>query len=210
MSKINISGILRAITRGRASLSDTNALLVAVSGIDAAGKTTVTNKLAFSLREDGLEVAMISLEKWHNPRRRPISGPSPAVTYYQEAYRWPPLFERLLLPLKQNRQVTLKNALIEVAPEQFQTQTYEFHDVDIVLVDGIFLLKPQLRTYFDMAFWIDVSFMTALNRALKVKPRGVSISQYMTNFQKVYFPAQRLHIERDTPQDIANAVYPND
>ena len=210
MGKINISGMLKAITRGRASIAPDNALLVAISGIDAAGKTTVSGKLAFSLREEGLEVAMISLEKWHNPRKRPISGPKPAVTYYQEAYKWQPLFEQLLLPLKQTRSVALKNATIEVAPEQFQTQNYEFAAVDVVLVDGVFLLKPQVRAYFDLGFWVEVSFTTALNRALKVKPRGVSISQYMANFQKVYFPAQRLHIERDTPQDVANAVYPND
>ena len=41
MGKINISGMLKAITRGRASIAPENALMVAISGIDAAGKTTV-------------------------------------------------------------------------------------------------------------------------------------------------------------------------
>lgn len=209
MSKINIGNMIKAGMRGYASLAGSRALLIAISGIDAAGKSTLAGKLAYGLREEELNVATISVEKWHDPRRTQL-GNKPVSDYYQNAYKPKPLFEKLVLPLKQARSVSLQNAIVEVANGQHRTQNYSYEAVDVIILEGIFLLKPALLAHYDLSFWVECSFTTALRRALKVKPKGISVSQFMANFQKIYFPAQRLHIERDAPQAAATAIYPND
>ena len=49
----------------------------------------------------------------------------------------------------------------------YREHRYQFREVDIILLEGIFLLKKSQRHHFDLACWVDCSFATALARAVK-------------------------------------------
>ena len=48
--------------------------------------------------------------------------------------------------------------------------TFDFHDVEVIVLEGIFLLKREFRALYDLAFWVECSFETALARALRRAP----------------------------------------
>ena len=55
--------------------------------------------------------------------------------------------------------------------------TYDFRDIDVVLVEGTFIFKQAHRSYFDIAVWIDCSLETALERALRRGQEGLPLPE---------------------------------
>jgi hypothetical protein len=80
----------------------------------------------------------------------------------------------------------------------------------VVLVEGIFLFKREHQELFDLAVWVDCSFPTALARALVRTQEGLSAAETIRAYQTIYFPAQKIHFERDNPRETADLILNND
>lgn len=198
------------VARTAAGANPTRAVLVAISGIDASGKGALALSLAQQLQARGLKTALIALDPWHEPQSVRFSSRQPAEHFYTHAFRWDELFASLILPLKQNRSVTLTTTLIEIAQDKFYSHTYRFENVDVILLEGIFLLKRDLRSHYDLAFWVECSFDAALRRAVMRNQEGADPWDIVKDYQTIYFPAQRVHFEKDAPLDSADLVYLNE
>ena len=48
----------------------------------------------------------------------------------------------------------------------YRKHIYQFTDIDVILLEGIYLLKRQFQSTYDLSFWIECSFETALSRAI--------------------------------------------
>ena len=44
---------------------------------------------------------------------------------------------------------------------------YDIGDVDVIALEGIYLMKRTFREYYDLALWVEWSFKTVLIRALR-------------------------------------------
>ena len=84
-----------------------------------------------------------------------------------------------------------------------------FHDLDVVVLEGIYLLKRDFRHIADLAFWVECSFQTALDRAIRRAQEGLSTEDTIEAYQRIYFPAQRIHFQRDDPKTFAKALIHN-
>lgn len=202
--------VVSAIIETRKALPPERALLVGISGIDASGKGFVTAKLARQLRERGWNVAAIGVDGWLNLPHVRFNPEDPAAHFYEHAIRFGEMFERVVLPLRDTRSATVESDFAEETATTFRKHRYDFRDIDIVILEGIFLLKPAYRQYFDLTVWIDCPFSTALQRAIarcqeKLPPRETEHA-----FETIYFPAQRIHFERDDPRATADIILTND
>jgi uridine kinase len=92
----------------------------------------------------------------------------------------------------------------------YRKQLYEFKDIDIILLEGIYLLKRQYQTYYDLSFWIDCTFETALERALARGQEGLPPEATIKAYRSIYFPAQEVHFAQDEPKRAASAIITND
>jgi uridine kinase len=181
-------------------------LLVAVSGIDGSGKTTVSRRLAGLLDALGLRTALIHLDPWHNPPEVRFSADDPGRHFYATAFRFDELFEHLVEPLRLARSVHLPIELTRLPENDAFLHTYDFDDVDVILLEGIFLLKRELVAKYDLAYWIECPFETALGRALARNQEGQSEAELRRDYHTIYFPAQHIHLSDDRPRDAARAV----
>jgi uridine kinase len=193
---------LRRISRKQASL-------VGISGIDASGKGYVTAQLAERLRDHGWKVGAICADDWLNLPSVYMNEEHPAEHFYEYAIRLEDMFERLVLPLKQTRQVDLFANCANPRATVHRPQRYKFHKIDIVLLEGIFLFKPPYRDHFDLKVWIDCSFDVALQRAVARGQEGLPPEETKRAFETIYFPAQRIHLDRDRPVENADIVFCN-
>jgi uridine kinase len=82
--------------------------------------------------------------------------------------------------------------------------------VDVILLEGIYLLKEAYRQLYDLSIWIECSFETALKRAVARAQEGLTPAETIRAYQTFYFPAQRLHFEFDAPMRAADIVLRND
>jgi uridine kinase len=120
------------------------------------------------------------------------------------------MFSQLVLPLHDSRSIRIVANFVEkTASAAYRRHQYEFTDVDVIVLEGIFLLTRQLRGYYDPSFWIDCSFETALHRAIARAQEGLSPQATMTAYRTIYFPAQRIHMMRDKPR-VGAAIIQND
>ena len=120
------------------------------------------------------------------------------------------MFERLVLPLKIGRAIDVMADFADETSAGFRRHRYEFHDIDIILLEGIFLFKRKFASHFDLKIWIECSFETAIRRAIIRSQEGLDRDATITAYESIYFPAQRYHFQTDEPQSAVDFVYVND
>jgi uridine kinase len=201
---------ISAIIENRKAVSPQRALLVGISGIDAAGKGFVTARIAESLEKRGKNVAVINIDGWLNLPHVRFHWSDPARHFYDNAIRFDEMFERVVLPLRDTRNVNVESDFAEETATTFRKCHYAFRDIDVVLLEGIFLLKPAYRHHFDLTIWVDCSFETALERAITRCQEGLPAAETIEAFETIYFRAQRIHLARDNPREAADIVLTND
>lgn len=209
-SGIDIEALVSLILNRRRGTPPARALLVGISGIDGAGKGFVAGKVAAELRRNGWNPAVIHADRWLNLPHVRFNAENPGLHFYRHALRLNEMFGGLVLPLKANRWVEVEADFATEAAERFRRRLYSYRDVDVVLVEGIYLFRRDLQSYFDLKIWLDCSFETALDRAVARGQEGLSPDQTIAAYQRIYFPAQRVHAVTDWPKEAADLVVPND
>jgi uridine kinase len=195
----------------RTAIPPERALLVAISGIDGAGKGYITQQISSRLTSLYPCVVTINVDGWLSLPGNRFSQERPAEHFYENGIRFAEMFEECVLPLKQHRSHRVEVRLADATNAgQYRQHVYDFKDVDIVLLEGIFLLKRAFRVYYDLAIWVDCTFETALDRALRRGQEGLPPEQAMADYERIYFPAQRMHLEKDNPRQAADVVIVND
>jgi len=190
-------------------MSAERGLLVGISGIDASGKGYVTAKLAEQIGRKGFNVAVVNVDGWLNLPPIRFSRQNPAQNFYKNALRLEEMFERLILPLKESRRVILTADFTEETATKYRKHEYFYKDVDVILLEGIFLFKNEFVKHFDAKFWIECFFEIALRRAVERVQENLSPAAAVWAYETIYFPAQRLHFTRDRPQNSADLIWFN-
>lgn len=158
--------------------------VVGVSGIDGAGKSWLCGRLGEALVERGLRTVTLGVDNWRTAPGERFRGPEWGRRFYESAYRWDEARAALDLACR---------------PSQH----------DIVLFEGIFALANERRGWFDLTIWVDCPFDVALGRALERNQEGREPEALLDEYERVYWPAQRLHLERDRPHERADWVFNN-
>lgn len=205
-----IDQVVRKILERRANIPETRSLLVGVSGIDGCGKGYLTSQLQAHLALHGVIPALLNVDGWLNLPERRFDHNAPATNFYDNAIRLDQFFNQLVLPLRDRRSVHLIADFVEETAANYRQHSYDYDDVSVVLVEGIFLFKPLYRKYFDLAIWIDCSFPTALARAIDRAQEGLSPANTIAAYDTIYFPAQRIHLAQDKPRENADLIFEND
>ena len=193
----------------RASVPRERAALVAVSGIDGCGKGWLTRKIVDDLQARGINAANINIDGWLNLPAKRFGDKNPAEHFYLHAIRFEEMFAQLVLPLREARSIRVETDFAEETATTYRKQLYEFTDIDIIVLEGIYLLKQAFRNYYDLSIWIDCSFAKALERALARGQEGLPPADTIRAYETIYFPAQDIHFKRDDPQQAAEIIVDN-
>lgn len=139
-------------------------LLVAVDGRDGAGKSLFADGLADALREDGSTVFRASADDFHRPRAaRYARGRTSAEGHYLDSYDTDALLDRLLRPFRAG--APFVRATHDLDEDRAVDPEAETAPADAVLVvDGLFLLRPELRDVWNWSVWLDVPLDVAFGR----------------------------------------------
>jgi len=194
----------------RSKIRSNRALLVGISGIDASGKGFITSRLASVLRDRGFRVAGTNVDGWLSlPEIRFYPDDLPG-NFYRNGLRLDEMFESLVLPLRDRRSIRLEANYTEETATAYRRHRYNFDNVDIILLEGIFIFKRNYVRQFDLRIWIECSFETALRRAIARSQEGLTPEETVAAYERIYFPAQRIHFANDDPRSAADVIYPNE
>ncbi len=207
---MNIDAIIEMLMAQRVSVPNERAMLVAISGIDGSGKGYITQQIATRFQQQPLAIATVNIDGWLNLPDQRFGTVNPAEHFYHHAIRFDALFTQLVFPLRDQRSISLDMDYTEETAIEYRQHRYQFTDIDIILLEGIYLLKRQFQSYYDLSIWVDCSFETALERAIARSQEGLSPEATVTAYQTFYFPAQEYHFVFDHPKSSATVIINND
>ena len=210
MHENNVKKLSELVLKEYRSYGKQNVFTVAISGIDASGKGFVSNLLQSELEKQDLKIANINIDPWQNPITLRLQKENPAEDFYKLVFRWDDFFTQLITPLKKNGSIYFDTMLIRTDADEYYPYTYNFSDVNILLVEGIFLFKKEFIKFYDLKIWIDCSFNTGLQRAILRNSENLSEGQLLRDYNTYYYPAQRYHFQQDNPQKSSDIIYCND
>lgn len=205
-----ISEIVDAIITKFNSISSQDCVLVAISGIDGSGKSTIARKVVDELNSRNLNTVLFTIDLWHYPQEVRFSKENPGEHFYQHSFRLDELFNSVLEPLKQNRSIDVEVNLLDYLKDSYYKHRFNYQNVDVIILEGIFILQQDLRHYYDLSFWIECSFESALKRAILRNQEGLSKKELITDYETIYFPAERFHFAKDNPQAFVDGIFLND
>jgi uridine kinase len=206
----DLTTVVDQILLARQRVPAERSVLVAISGIDGCGKGYFTARLGEALQSKNVRVAKINIDGWLNLPVRRFSKSDPAAHFYRFAIRFEEMFAQLVLPLRDQRSVRVEADYAEETASAFRREVYAFDDVDVILLEGIYLLKREFQTYYDLAYWIDCTEATALERAIARGQEHMTPAATARAYWTIYFPAQEIHLQRDDPRAAATAILSND
>ena len=188
-------------------------LRVAVDGLDASGKTTLADELVKPIEERGRPVLRASLDGFHCSRseryRRGIDSPE---GYYEDSFDYPSLLDSLLIPLGPGGDLLYRTAVFDYRSERaVQAAPQQARKDAILLLDGIFLLRPELDRYWDFRIYVWVSVNESLRRGvLRDSPALGSPDEVRARYLARYLPGQQRYYEMVNPQQLADAIVRNE
>ena len=201
--------VLDRVAKRIAGLAGGRPVLVGIDGVDGAGKTVFADELAEVLQSRRIPVVRASVDGFHNPRAvRYRRGRSSPEGFFLDSYDYPALRELLLDPLQPEGGRQIVRAVYDVATEQPVQAELETVAQDTVLVfDGIFLHRPELRDAWDVSAFLDVGFEVSIPRGAA---RGYGDPDPAAASNRRYVEGQRLYLARCKPYEHATLVIDNE
>lgn len=183
-------------------------LRVAVDGPDAAGKTRLADDLARVLRRQR-EVIRVSVDGFHRPaavRRR--RGPLSAEGYYRDSFDHDAIVDSVLRPVGPGGDGRYLPAAYDHRLDEAVPPSYRKAPAGaILLFDGVFLLRPELRDHWDVTVHLHVepeeTLRRALDRDLDLFGSADAVRQ---RYRERYLPGQDLYRTEARPLDQADIV----
>ncbi len=206
----NLHTVVEEILEARSSIPSQRSVITAITGIDGCGKGYVTARIVDALRTKDLRAVVINVDGWLNLPNGRFDASNPAEHFYLHAFRFEEMFAQLVLPLRDRRSLRIVADHAEETSTEYRRQVYEFEDVDVIALEGIYLLKRAFQALYDLSIWIECSFDTALERAIPRAQEGLSPKETIRAYRTIYFPAQEIHLQRDNPKAGATLIVNND
>lgn len=201
----------KLIAGARRTTPPHRSLLVAVSGIDGAGKGYWSAQIVQALQSTGLRAAVVNIDHWLALPAERFNPATPGRTFYERGIRFDQMLTDLVRPMQQARSLrTTIDAADATMADRYRRRTIALENMDVLVIEGIFLLKRELRDEFDLRIWIDCTFDTALERALDRGQEGLPEREVIRDYHTVYFPAQQIHLQVDDPKGRADFIAVND
>ena len=206
----DLQTVVSQILDARRSVPAQRSVLAAITGIDGCGKGYVTARIVNALQTKGIRAAGINIDGWLNLPHKRFTAPNPAEHFYLHALRFEEMFVQLILPLRDQRSLRIEADFAEETATEYRRHLYEFVDIDVIALEGIYLLKRTFLAYYDLSIWIECSFETALERAIARAQEGLPPEDTVRAYRTIYFPAQEIHFQRDNPKAAAMVIVNND
>lgn len=169
--------------RERVRCVNTAPVLVGISGIDCAGKSTFADAVLHELGKAVTEVRLVHVDDFIIPSKdRKVAGTA-HVDYFENTFN----FDSFVKKLKSEAEAT---------------------GLQVVVGEGVFLFRKEIVDIWDLRIWLEMSPERSIERGATRDADffgglDIASTQYSTRFM----PAYKYHIERDQPAESADYVF---
>ncbi len=201
--------ILHQVAAAILALPASYILRVAIDGVDGSGKTFFADELATLLQPSGREIIRASVDGFHNPREvRYRRGKDSPEGFFRDSYNYPALNAALLDPLGPGGSRCYRTAIFDHRTDAPVTVLEQQAAPDAILVfDGIFLHRPELRGCWDFSIFLEVGFDVTYQR---MAGRDGCPSDPHAPENRRYLEGQQMYLRECDPRGKATMVIDNE
>ena len=181
-----------------------NVFMIAIDGVDAAGKTTFASTLSEELRNREHNVIEASMDGFHNPREvRYRMGRDSPEGYYRDSFNIEALKRELIEPLRKG--------------EPYRTSVFDYRvdlptnnqpmttlDDSILVFEGVFSFRPELRDFWDLMIYLEITPEESLRRGIERDPSEKE--EIERKYRVRYIPGQELYKNESKPLEAAHII----
>jgi len=180
--------------------------LVAIDGVDGSGKTSFAANLAAEITDR--DVITIHVDNFLNPAsKRHAQGRTSPKGFWEDTYDYDSLFRNVLIPLGRAGNGRYSTASYDAKLDaSIALEPIGSPKDALILVEGMFLHRDELFSFWDCSVFLDVSFkVTAARMAL----RDGSNPDPEHPAMKRYVGGQRMYFKSAQPWNRASFVVDN-
>lgn len=177
--------------------------IIAVDGLDGAGKTRFADALAAQLGIGNRAVFRASIDDFHQSRaRRYARGKDSPEGFYRDSYDYPTFKRMLTEPFRTGWIGSFNLRAFDLVRDLPYQPVWSSGPKDaLLIVDGIFLNRPELRGIWNYSIWLEVDPEVAAARMLE--------RDGVTSNPERYSGGQELYLSEANPREAANAIIDN-
>ena len=191
-----------------ASLTDAvqGRIIVAVDGVDGSGKTTFADELAPLVEQRGRQVIRASVDGFHNSRAlRYVRGKDDPEGFFLDSYDYNCLRKFLLYPFRSGA------AIVDIARfdhrlNQKVRVSRRISPSAVLLLDGIFLHRDELREFWGFSVFLAVPFEVSYSRMAE---RDGSNPDPLAPGNRRYYEGQNIYLRSCKPEQRATVLIDN-
>jgi uridine kinase len=202
-----LAGLADAIRARQRDRRRGERIRVAVDGVDGAGKTTFADELARHLAGP-VDVVRASVDSFHHPAEvRHRRGRGSPEGYFRDSYDYARMVDVLLEPLGPGGHGRYRDAVFDHRTDApVDRPERQAGPGSILVVDGIFLHRPELAALWDLSIWLEVPFEVSVPR-MAARDGGDPRPDAPSNLR--YVEGQRLYLRECDPAGRATALVDN-
>lgn len=183
-------------------------VIVAVDGIGGAGQSEFADGLAEVFREAGADAMRASIGDFHAPRReRYLLGRDSPEGFYQDAFDYRTFRRVLIDPFRMGGSTGFQMKAFDLRRDTASQSSWQSApDHAVLVLDGIFLNRPQLQSIWNYSIFLEVPWAIAYARlAVEI---GVDADPYTLQNAR-YLGGQERYIADAHPREAASAIVDN-
>ncbi len=206
------SVVLGSVAERLAANRPGHPLRVGIDGICGSGKTTFSRDLAELVAATGRTVVLVDSDGFHHVRaRRYRQGRESAQGYYDDAYDFGSLTERVLLPLGPGGTRDYAIRVHDLASDAtIDGETAQAPPDAVVLFAATFIQRDRLRDLWDEVIYLDVHEEVATARGV-ARDRDLlgGPAAARAAYEARYMAACKLYVNEQDPSGRASILIDN-
>jgi uridine kinase len=201
------ASLLSRIAAAIVALHPERIVRIAIDGVDGAGKTTLADALAPLVAAQGRHAIRASVDDFYLPRAlRYARGRYSPDGFFLDSYDYDSFRTLLLDPLSPDgsRQYVAKHFDLDT-DRPIDLLTEQATPGAALIVDGIFLHRPELRAYWDLSIFLKVDFNVSVPRGAQRGPNSGATDATSPSNQR-YVGGQKRYLSECDPEQRADIV----
>ena len=202
------AAVLYRLARMITGIERPHPVRVGVDGFSAAGKSTLADELAAAVVDHGRTCLRADLDDFKRPRAERPPGPA---GFYHGAFDLDAIRTLLLAPLGPggDRHVRLK-FFDQQSQAPFPVEVQSVPADAVVIADGGYLLRPELRGFWDFRIFGEIDFGLVLARGAARDSAWMDSAQAAAErYRRYYIPAERMYDAEADPRSQADVIVDN-
>jgi uridine kinase len=177
--------------------------IVAIDGVDGAGKTTFADRLKPLIEQLERQVILAGVDGFHNSRAvRYRRGKADPLGYFLDSYNYDELTECLLEPFKKGEKL-FETKRFDYRTDRPISKRETASASAILIIDGIFLHRDELWKFWDYSIFLSVPFGLTFQR-MSLRDGMDPNPEAKSNHR--YYKGQLIYLDTCKPHERASLV----